>query len=249
VSEEGLQSLRELTALTCLQLMGKNPEAPQTSDPQRQSESSEPAHAEHVITDAGLEPISHLTALTDLIISSQPITDEGLRNFIPLKNLTSLFVSSSSITDAGLVHLQGLTKLRFLDLPSANIEGQGLRRLPVSLERLDLAETCVNDEGVAIIVEQLPSLISLNLAGTRVTDAGIRHLARLTALHSLNLYDTAITADGAAALGQTLPGCQIDHPFFARRSQASGESTNEPPSSDADAVQNGAPASAGTDMD
>ena len=62
VSEEGLKCLRDLTALTCLQLNGKTPEAPQASDAQRQLESSGPSQAEYMITDAGLEPISHLTA-------------------------------------------------------------------------------------------------------------------------------------------------------------------------------------------
>ena len=102
-----------------------------------------------------------------------------------------------------------------------------MKRLPASIDGLDLAATRVNDEGVATIVEQLPSLISLGLARTRVTDAGIPHLARLTSLYDLNLYDTAITADGAAALGQALPGCRIEHVFFTRRSQASVESRRE----------------------
>jgi len=56
----------------------------------------------------------------------------------------------------------------------------------------------------------LAALETLDLRGTKVTDAGLAHLAGLTALKELNLSRTQVTDAGVAKLQKALPNCSID---------------------------------------
>jgi len=55
----------------------------------------------------------------------------------------------------------------------------------------------------------LTSLQTLNLYGTKVTDAGLEHLKGFTNLETLSLYGTQITSAGVADLQKALPNCKI----------------------------------------
>ncbi len=50
---------------------------------------------------------------------------------------------------------------------------------------------------------------SLTLEGTSVTDAGLKCLARLHGLHTVDLRNTQVTAEGARRLRLALPNCEI----------------------------------------
>lgn len=65
---------------------------------------------------------------------------------------------------------------------------------------LDLAGTRVTDDGVRSL-EACAHLTRLRLNRTAVGDAGLARLASLAHLESLNLYGTRVTDDGLAALG------------------------------------------------
>jgi len=52
----------------------------------------------------------------------------------------------------------------------------------------------------------------LNLRATKVTDTGLKHLAKLKALKVLDLSWTKVTAGGARKLQKALPKCQITGP-------------------------------------
>ena len=51
--------------------------------------------------------------------------------------------------------------------------------------------------------------MGLNLLNTGVTDAGLKELAVLTKLTSLDLSQTKVTADGVKELQKALPKCKI----------------------------------------
>jgi hypothetical protein len=53
-------------------------------------------------------------------------------------------------------------------------------------------------------------VISVELSGTKVTDAGLEHLKGLTQLQQLHLDGTKITDAGVKKLKQALPHCHID---------------------------------------
>jgi hypothetical protein len=49
----------------------------------------------------------------------------------------------------------------------------------------------------------------LHLGSTQITDAGLKELAGLKSLHSLELFNTPVTDAGLKELQKALPGCQI----------------------------------------
>ena len=59
--------------------------------------------------------------------------------------------------------------------------------------------------------DKLPGkpVIGVNLAGTGVTDAGLKELKHLKQLTRLDLGQTKVTDDGVADLQKALPGCRI----------------------------------------
>jgi WD40 repeat protein len=64
-------------------------------------------------------------------------------------------------------------------------------------------------------LEAFPGLETLNLAGTRLTDADLHLLERLIHLRKLHLDRTAVTADGIATLRKHLGRCEITGDGFA----------------------------------
>ena len=56
----------------------------------------------------------------------------------------------------------------------------------------------------------LKSLQTLNLIGTPVTDEGLKELAGLMSLQTLYLGGTQVTGVGVAELRKALPECRID---------------------------------------
>jgi hypothetical protein len=45
------------------------------------------------------------------------------------------------------------------------------------------------------------------LSGTRVSDAGLRHLNKIRSLRSVELEGTRVTSGGVSALSKALPDC------------------------------------------
>lgn len=60
-------------------------------------------------------------------------------------------------------------------------------------------DSVVTDRDLAILRE-FPNLLYLNLAGTEITDEGLKHVAGLTKLRILNLWGTAVTDAGLGHL-------------------------------------------------
>ncbi|SPE62729.1 Leucine-rich repeat, ribonuclease inhibitor subtype [Verrucomicrobia bacterium] len=74
-----------------------------------------------------------------------------------------------------------------------------LAPLDLNLRWLDLAGTKVTDAGLAHMGE-LPNLARLHLERTDISDAGLAHLAALPSLEYLDLYGTQVTDAGLAHL-------------------------------------------------
>ena len=55
----------------------------------------------------------------------------------------------------------------------------------------------------------LKSLQTLDLDGTKVTDAGLKDLATLESLQALDVSGTKVTVAGVATFRQALPGCRV----------------------------------------
>jgi mono/diheme cytochrome c family protein/YHS domain-containing protein len=79
-----------------------------------------------------------------------------------------------------------------------------LAPLAANLRWLDLAGTRITDAGL-IQIARMPHLVRLNLSRTAVTDAGLAQLSELAELEALSLYSTAVSDAGLTSL-QSLPG-------------------------------------------
>ena len=70
--------------------------------------------------------------------------------------------------------------------------------------------TKVTDAGLKELAG-LNNLQTLELAFTGVSDAGLKHLAGLKSLQSLNLRKTPVTDAGVKELQKALPACSLQH--------------------------------------
>ena len=97
--------------------------------------------------------------------------------------------------------LRDLPELGALLLDGTGVDGAALGKMQLSLTRLYLARTAIDDAAVAALVERYPGLEALDVEDTRVGDGGARAIGRLAELRALNVAGTQITDEGGAALG------------------------------------------------
>ena len=75
---------------------------------------------------------------------------------------------------------------------------------------LDLMHPGITDAGLKEVAK-LQQLSSLNLSFTKITDGGLKEVAKLQQFTILNLRGTQITDAGVAELKKALPKCEIHH--------------------------------------
>ena len=73
---------------------------------------------------------------------------------------------------------------------------------------VDLTKSPVEDKDL-VVLKDISNIKTLNLSGTRVTDAGLAHLTVLTSLEFLDLRTTTTTPQGAEGLKKALPNVDI----------------------------------------
>lgn len=98
-------------------------------------------------------------------------------------------------SDETLAHLAGLKgTLHVVARENPRITDAGMVRLENldTIVKLDLSKTTISDDGL-VHVAKLPRLEDLDLTKTRITDAGLDHLKKLPRLRRLVLDDTGIT--------------------------------------------------------
>jgi Leucine-rich repeat (LRR) protein len=108
---------------------------------------------------------------------------------------SSVDLRASWITDSDVPLLARMPDLTQLDLSLTRISDRGLRALRPASKivalNLSFAEQ-IGDEGTAAI-RDWKHLVRLNLRGTKVTDATLEMLARLTTLQVLDVSDAQLT--------------------------------------------------------
>ncbi len=170
----------------------------------------------------GLEYLSGLPQLRELVLNHVEMSDAGLVHIGRLTKLRDLDLSSNPITDAGAAHLAGLTELRLLELLDTQVTERGLSafkgmselrtlRVPAGgfldadfehLETLRLAgppQSGSSPEASLKYIGELTSLRSLKMR-LPVSDAGLAHLSRLTQLESLHINAGELSNAGLAPL-------------------------------------------------
>ena len=130
-------------------------------------------------------------------LTGTTITDDDLKELAPLKNLTGLYLSpkvyGEGVTGVGLKYLIGLEQLTHLGLSKTNLTEPGLKELVKfkNLTHLDLGGGEVGFSGAqdSWLKELVPlsNLTFIDLEYARVTDEGLKSLASLPKLQSINL--------------------------------------------------------------
>lgn len=109
----------------------------------------------------------------------------------------------------GIVAVPVGKELRLNVTPQASTDLSPLAALnPDDLQYLQLSSTRVNNAGLAHL-SKLTGLRVLWLYDTPVSDAGLVHLRSLTGLRILNLRSTLVTSAGVDALQAALPQCEF----------------------------------------
>lgn len=139
------------------------------------------------VTDTALEYIGQITSLRSLDVSYTQITNNGLEFLSSLPALEELVLGGNKVTGAGLRVLKLLPSLRTLSLSGAQKRNSGT--WSVSLTDLDLDA-----------IGTLKGLRVLDLAGVRITDAGVARLKPLGSLAAIDLSRTDVSAVGLKQL-------------------------------------------------
>lgn len=163
------------------------------------------------LSDEGLKLLSGWKNLQSVALRDVPVTAAGLAPLAACPHLTSLSLEELLVGDAGLSPVAGLKNLRRLELRQIGLTGAALPQLTglTRLKWLSLAENQV--AGGLESLAPLAGLESLDLsANSELGGVALGPLAKLTALRTLYLTQTAVTRDGLQRLAQALPGCHIE---------------------------------------
>ncbi|NJL54041.1 hypothetical protein HC928_01995 [bacterium] len=164
------------------------------------------------VTNAGLASLQKLPNLQQVWLSGTGVTDRGMAQIRAMPTLEVLELPDT-ITDEALGVLTALPNLRVLSLRmNTALTRVGLIAVTQcpTLQVLDLSDTTINDEGIAVLTA-LPQLTVLDLWGTPVSDVALAHLYGHPTLRHLIVTNTQVTERGIAALQEALPQCKITY--------------------------------------
>jgi Leucine-rich repeat (LRR) protein len=167
------------------------------------------------IADESLDQLKNLAALKTLLLSQTPLSDEAVAAFQqshPLLTIVDFESKKSAVSDlrrqAARVRNR-LSREIVCNVDPAKLRDEDFACLADvdSLETLDLSQTHLTDAGLKHLL-RLSKLKSLAVRRTNLTDAAVRTLQQLPALIHLNIDGTLITVEGRRGLGPivTTPG-------------------------------------------
>jgi Leucine-rich repeat (LRR) protein len=151
-----------------------------------------------------------LQLLHYLKLEGEHIRDQDVSTIGVQDHLIYLVLANTSVTDQTVRRLRSCSKLGTLSLygcKEVNGEGfEGLTHLP-SLASIELTRTGITDASL-LHVARIPNLFDLDLGHTQITDHGVSGLKVASNLDSLQLQDTLVEGKCLAALS-TLPNLRV----------------------------------------
>ncbi len=174
------------------------------------------------VTDSSCRVLANMSGLRGLSLrktgfEKQRVGDVGLEKLTSLQRLELLDLEGNAVSNDGLKPLARLQELRELNLSILPLTDAGLAHLPdvPKLQSLSVrysegfAGVIVTDAGVRSLA-RLSQLTSLNLTGARrITDACAADIAQLKQLQTLNLSAAGLTKDGIHQIQKSIPDCRI----------------------------------------
>jgi serine/threonine protein kinase len=152
------------------------------------------------LTDKGLERINRLKGLEDISLDDTEVTDAGLEQ-LDLPLLGGLNLRDTAVTDKSIPNLASkLFRLKWFSLHQDHITDQGAATIfkMMRVTSLDLTATAITDACLKDLNQ--PKLKNLQLAETKITDAGVYNLANCKSLKLLTLNNTKITDQSVKTL-------------------------------------------------
>ena len=149
------------------------------------------------INGSGMVHLAPLTKLTELDLKYSSVDGESMKYLLGMKELKALDLERTKVDDSGLTHIKELTGLIKLQLGYVNITDAGLAHL-ANLNQLEELGIYGNPgvKGPGLVhLKNMPKVTELYLGGTGVDNDGLKGIAELTHLKRLNLPDN-ITDEG-----------------------------------------------------
>jgi Leucine-rich repeat (LRR) protein len=164
-----------------------------------------------------------LSDLSHLDLSDTSVTDEGMVYLRDSTQLHFLDIERTSVTDEGLNWLKNLKKLRYLPCRESQLTLPGMIHLIETLQdrpsedvfttacltrdtghhlfptALDLHGMRISDDDLRLIVPSI-ELDTINLSDNPLSDAGVRHIAKIPQLRQLWISGPRISGEGLARL-------------------------------------------------
>jgi Leucine-rich repeat (LRR) protein len=181
-----------------------------------------------LITDEGLKHLASFKNLTELDLNFSPVTDAGLKHLAGLDKLTTLSLfGCRAVTAAGLEHLAGLKNLAALTLDETRVTGEGVKYL-IGLKNLTRLSVPLTDGALealhaAGMLHRLSrsngangrqptkddEIAALDLSNGQLTGHGLKFVAKLPNLATLDLRGAAVNDAWLDDLRRTRPNCKI----------------------------------------
>ncbi len=159
------------------------------------------------ITDAAVDKLAKIEGLTNLELADTAISDVGCPGLAGLNGLHFLGLSRTQITDAGAAHLAALPELWDLQIAGNPRIGDATLRWAgahPSLQSLLVSGTNITDAGLEHLVDS--RLVFLGIDGCReITDRGLETLSQVESLESLGLDSLPLISDAGVAHLVSLP--------------------------------------------
>lgn len=143
-------------------------------------------------------------------LRASELKEDAFAALLEARSLIELRILKPQITDASLLEAPtGASKLFRLGLPGADISDEGVQGLSLfpRLTHLDLSGTRITDRAMPSIAAL--DLLELDIGRTKVTDASIDLLLQLPSLRSLRITSSRITDAGVERLRREKPGCSL----------------------------------------
>ena len=162
------------------------------------------------LTNDGLAAIGKLQQVQDLRIRDAiQLDSSGIKHLSDMTELNMLELRQISLDDEGFAALGTLPKLEALSIRQTNVTGTGFRSWAASpVEKIDCSRTKMNDDGLRELarLKHVRSVdLSFNPDNPDITDTGLAELAKMKSLeYFVFSHCPNITDQGLASLG-TLP--------------------------------------------
>lgn len=137
---------------------------------------------------------------TSIRLVNKPVTDKGFIGASVFKSLAVLQLDDTEIGDHTMKEIAGLPKLSELSLNRTQVSNAGMEALKIShIKHLEIGSSRVTAKGLKAVAA-IKSLQTLNLTGLNLTDVDLAPLAALPNLRELILDGNHISGESLKAL-------------------------------------------------